>query len=137
MDRIRAASTLVVLLLGTASAQAVPAFLVASRFTNEVLGYDQAGNPTGAFASGGGLVNPVGLTYGPDGNLYVASGNTNQVLRFDGSTGAPLGVFAQGNGLTAPRNLCFGPDGHMYVCSGGNARVLRFDGASGAVLRSE
>lgn len=108
--------------------------LVTSRFTDEVLRYDASGAFLGAFASGGGLDNPVGLTFGPDGELYVASGETDQVLRYDGASGAFLGVFAQGGGLDAPRQVNFGPDGHLHVASGATNRVLRFDGASGAFL---
>ena len=58
--------------------------LVSSRFNNSVLRYDET---TGAFidafvASGsGGLDNPDGLVKGPDNNLYVASFNSNSVLR--------------------------------------------------------
>ena len=29
---------------------------------------------------------PIGLTFGPDKNLYVAD-NNNQILRYDGATG--------------------------------------------------
>ena len=109
--------------------------LVASRFTDEVLRYDgTTGAFVGVFASGGGLDNPVGLTFGPDGNLYVASGNNNKVLRYDGTTGAFLGQFNAASGLQGPRQLNFGPDGDLYVASGSNARILRFDGTSGASL---
>ncbi|MBK8101652.1 MAG: NHL repeat-containing protein [Planctomycetes bacterium] len=110
------------LAMTSAGAQS-PTLLVSSRFSDQILGYDQNGAFTGVFARGGGLDNPVGLTFGPDGHLWVASGNTNQVLRFDGQTGAPLGVFAN---VTAPRQLQFGPDGNLYVCSGSTASVLRF-----------
>ena len=65
----------------------------------DILRYDQVtGAFRGVFASGHGLADPLGLTFGPDGNLYVASGNSDQVLRFDGRTGAFLGVFAAGGG---------------------------------------
>jgi streptogramin lyase len=97
--------------------------LVTSRFTNQVLAYGPTGQFLSVFASGGGLVNPVGATFGPDGHLYVASANTNQVLRFDGSTGAPLGVLGT---VTAPRNLNVGPDGLLYICSGSTGRVVRY-----------
>ena len=33
----------------------------------------------------GGLDNPFDLTYGPDGNLYVSSNLTGEVLRFRGT----------------------------------------------------
>ena len=47
----------------------------------------------------GGLVRAQGLTFGPDGNLYVSSSVNDQVLRYDGSTGAFLDAFvSQGSG---------------------------------------
>lgn len=56
----------------------------------------------------GGLVNPEGLTFGPDNHLYVASTGTSQIRRFDGSTGAFLSTFVnnQPAGL-APTFLTF------------------------------
>ena len=85
------------------------------------------------FASGGGLDNPIGLTFGPDGHLYVGSGDTNQVLRYDGATGAFLGVFASSPLLNGVRHVNFGPDGDLYVANGGGDNIVAFDGVSGAV----
>ena len=39
--------------------------------------------------------------------LYVSSGHTDQVLRYDGTTGDFLGVFAQGGGLDLPSGMTF------------------------------
>ncbi|MGC8785490.1 MAG: PEP-CTERM sorting domain-containing protein, partial [Armatimonadota bacterium] len=41
----------------------------------------------------GGLNEPQGMEYGPDGNLYVCSNDQHAVLRFDGQTGAFIDAF--------------------------------------------
>jgi hypothetical protein len=103
--------------------------------------------PTGS----GGLSFPQGLVFGPSGrgaaqfDLYVASAQTNRILRYDGGTGAFLGVFAgddpstpadEGGGLERPLGLTFGPDGNLYVANASyltdkNPAVLCFQGPSG------
>src|SRR5262249_18724759 len=64
-------------------------------------------------ANSAGLNEPEDLVFGPDGNLYVASSNTFQVLRYDGTTGAPVGsgvfVPAGSAGLNNPTFLVFTP----------------------------
>lgn len=131
----RLALATLALLASPVRASAQDTLFVTSRFSDEVLRYDAtSGDFLGVFASGGGLDNPVGLTFGPDGDLYVASGDTNQVLRYDGNTGAFVGVFASGGGLNGTRQVNFGPDGDLYVSSGASNRVLRYDGTSGAFL---
>jgi streptogramin lyase len=69
-------------------------------------------------------------------DLLVSSWNTDEVLRYDDSTGAFLGAFvsAGSGGLGAPRGLTFGPDGNLYVNSFGTDQVLRYDGSTGAFL---
>jgi DNA-binding beta-propeller fold protein YncE len=94
------------------------------------------GASLGVFTSGGGLNDPVGLSFGPDGNLYVASRVTDNVLRFNGQTGAFVDEFvAEGSGgLQDPHGLVFGPDGNLYVASQGTSSVLRYDGQTGAFI---
>jgi outer membrane protein assembly factor BamB len=100
----------------------------------------------------GGLTRPRTPVFGPDGNgdgiqdLYVASADTSEVLRFNGATGAFLDTFVTANsgGLLSPSDLAFGPDGALYVsCAGnlpgippanGQGSILRYDGTTGAFL---
>ncbi|MCK6445264.1 MAG: NHL repeat-containing protein [Planctomycetes bacterium] len=64
----------------------------------------------------GGLDAPTGLTFGPDGKLYVASGNTDSVLRYDAATGAFVDVFVApgAGGSDFPTFLAFRPDAAVY-----------------------
>ena len=62
-----------------------------------------------SFASGGGLVGPVGVVFGPDGNLYVSGSTSNNIVRYNGSTGAFIDVIGSGNGLSSPGRMVFAP----------------------------
>lgn len=81
----------------------------------------------------GGLLTPNGVTIGPDGDLYVSSQDTDQVLQFVGPGKAGEGnfvkVFASGNNLDYPYGLLWGPDGNLYVSSRNTDRILRFNSA--------
>ena len=111
---------------------------VGSHEATEILRYEGPSGPNpGAFlgtfvpAGSGGLANPVGLLFGPDGrndgklDLYVASSvvyltgsssesfaarpGTSEVLRYDGTTGAFLGTFVtpDSGGLQLPMFMTF------------------------------
>jgi hypothetical protein len=119
-------------------------------FSGRVLRFQgPAGLQPGAFldefvpAGYGGLSHPVGMVFGPDGNLYVSSAATNNVLRYNGTTGEFLGAFvpSRSAGLLHPKGLVFGPDGDLYVAHGGitfgsepnsPSAVLRFQGPFGS-----
>ena len=77
---------------------------------------------------------PQEITFGPDGNLYVANAPLNGVYRYDGDTGAFIDVFASGGGLDAPTGIAFGPDGDFYVANFPSNNILRFDGETGAFI---
>lgn len=100
-----------------------------------VLRYSLTGEFLGVAASGGGLARPYGNAFAPDGSLFVSSFRTNQILRYDGTTGAFLGVFASDNngglgtvnGLNGPNGLLFAPDGSLYVTTEGTVNTATGD----------
>ena len=130
-----------------------------------VLRYD---GTTGAFLAefvpggSGGLGLPSALTFGPDGNLYVAStsafaaGSLDAVLRYQGPSGKRPGAFIDvfvppgSGGLLSPVGVIFGPDGNgdgrqdLYVSSGELTglgadqgrlgTITRYDGVTGAFI---
>jgi sugar lactone lactonase YvrE len=98
------------------------------------------GASLGSFVLGGsgGLVSPRSLTFGENGNLFVANG-TGAVLQFDAVTGAPVAptpfVDANGNGggpLDA-YGLKF-RGGVLYVSSLLYDEVMAFDATDGTYL---
>jgi WD40 repeat protein len=110
--------------------------IVSSDFNNSVQMYDTNGNYIRALVpnGGGGLGSPQGICVGPDGNIYVSSATTDQVLRY-APDGTSLGQFQTGGGLDQPWYLRFGPDGNLYVSSSLTSQVLCYDGQTGAFLR--
>ena len=92
----------------------------------------------------GGLSSGQEMIFHTDGLLYVASGNTNQILRFDDTTGAFVDVLVgddtatpgvdESGGLVTPHGIIFGPDGNFYVTARISNRVLRYDGLTGAFI---
>jgi streptogramin lyase len=102
--------------------------LVSSLLTDEVLEYNLK---TGAFvkafvsAGSGGVSGPAGLLYGPDGDLYLASVDNNEVLRYDGRTGTFIDVYAQLDTMGGITGMVFGPDGALYACTRFSNSVVR------------
>jgi glucose/arabinose dehydrogenase len=68
------------------------------------------------------------MTFGPDGNLYVANYNQS-VDYYDGTTGEFIGSFYAPGNFSAT-DVTFGPDGSIYVASNNLPNIDRFDGTT-------
>jgi hypothetical protein len=69
----------------------------------------------------------VGIAWGPDDNLYVATQNTAGVQRYNGTTGAFMDDFVPpgSGGLTAPFHISFASINRSPDCSSAQAAVAR------------
>ncbi len=128
--------------IGLITLPAQAALLVSSSSDNSIKQYDDT---TGAYirdfvtSGSGGLLNPQGLTLGPDGNLYVSSSGTNSVKKYDGTTGNYVNDFVvSGSGtLYQPNGLTFGTDNNLYVAntiqsnSSESSAVIKYEGTTG------
>ena len=128
-------------LLIVSSGQAVAGFandlLATDLNTGKVFAFDPTtGASLGSFNT---MANPRGITIGPDGNIYVNSSLTNNVAKYDGTTGALINanfVPAGDHGLGLAYGMQFGPNGNLYVSSFSTNSVLEYNGATGAFIQS-
>lgn len=120
-----------------------PELLVCSFVADSVARFDLAtGAFLGNFEAGVGLDGALGITVGPDGLVYVASEESNSVLRY-GSDGSFVDAFViddprtmddETGALAGPGAVLFGADGRLYVSSFDSDAILRYDGATGAFI---
>lgn len=69
---------------------------------------------------------PSGVAFGPDGDLFVSSEDTNEVARFDTSNGTLLDTISDGNSTFQPTGLAFDSNGDLFVGDRNNGEVRRF-----------
>jgi WD40 repeat protein len=116
---------------------------VTSIGSGEVLRYD---GQTGAFidafisgvahdSSGGFDVGPLSLAFGPNGDLYVTNDLTNEVERYNGTTGALVATFGSSH-LSSPTGLVFDGSGNLYVASYNDNTIQEFVASTGAFVRT-
>ncbi len=109
-------------------------WLITTHSGDDVLLYDDHAKSLQVHVSpgSGGLSGARGLTFGPDGDLFVCSaGKFNWAILRYRHTGQFKNSFASGGGLVHPYQGIFGPDGQFYVSGQDNDGVVWFDGKTG------
>jgi hypothetical protein len=108
---------------------------------------EQPGQFLGVVCNTGIDSRPSELTFGPDGNLYVACLNytnggaskSGTINRYEGPSGPSPGQFIDAfvpkgdGGVEYPRSPMFDSQGHLYVTDGPLNEVLRYQGPSEAL----
>lgn len=100
-------------------------------FSETILRFSSTGDCLENFVLPRSRSGPVGLAFGPDGNLYVANHGDNTIHRYS-RTGADLGVFAT-TGLNMPTGVAFDSQGRLVVCNYGDGTLTLYS-ATGALL---
>lgn len=100
--------------------------------------YGRVSSATGHAAPGGErneMLLPAAVTIGPRGEIWVADGHNNRLVRY-AEGGEVLGTVTSG-GLRRPTGLATGPEGSVYVASSFSNQILRFasDGGTPTVVR--
>lgn len=109
------------------------------RFTESAsnVSYTGSGDPHIFVPTGsGGLTSATGVAQGPDGNIYVSSHDSGQILKYNGKTGASMGVFVTlpndynpGDGMfdapAAPAHLEF-YNNSLYISDNFGGRVVSY-----------
>uniref|UniRef100_A0A7S0UCQ0 Uncharacterized protein n=1 Tax=Hemiselmis andersenii TaxID=464988 RepID=A0A7S0UCQ0_HEMAN len=92
--------------------------LVSSYHRNRILVLDaETGKKLREFG-GDELKRPVGMAVAPfGGEVLVSSHVTNEVLRYNASSGTHTGYFARGFGLWAPTGVAVGGDLSVWVAT--------------------
>jgi len=72
-----------------------------------------------------------GLTFGPDGDLYVGNFLQANVTRYDGTTWEVKSVTPNDGVMGGPNGIHFAPNGNLMVLSGGFNKILEYDVSDG------
>ena len=104
-------------------ASSPPDTFYVTNFGNGTVEKLTAGGVGSVFAN---TVNPTGLAFDADGNLFVASDDPNSYsIRKFSPTGSDLGVFAN-TGLSSPLAIAFDGGYNLYVANAGSSTIEKF-----------
>ncbi|MEZ4912571.1 MAG: hypothetical protein R2798_00770 [Chitinophagales bacterium] len=112
--------------------------LNASFFQDVILGFDGTTYTAEGQGTNGSCVldGTYDMAIGPNGNLFISSSLTNEVLQFDINSISCIGAFvtAGSGGLDNPRGITFLPNGNLLVNSHNSGQILEYDGTTGAFI---
>jgi sugar lactone lactonase YvrE len=117
-------------------------FYVAGQDTNNVVHYSKTGQLLEALdsANTAGVSAPQGVTFGPDGMLYVASLGNGKVVRYDTERRSFKDAFTtvsvQGIAKPMPIEPRFDSDGNLTVSTFEGGRILKYQGPRTEALNS-
>jgi sugar lactone lactonase YvrE len=117
---------LVAVLVVAASFQAIATVrgqIFVAENSSRIEQFTPAGGVGSIFSSDGLLNWPNGMAFDSAGNLYVANGNANTIVKFTGGTPSPF----IGANLNNPVGMAFDGSGNLYVANSGNGTIWKFD----------
>ena len=114
-------------------------FIVSSSENNLIFRYVYTENSESifkdVFVNDEKIKNPQSLVFGSDDNLYVSSFDTDEILRFHGTTGKFIDVFASSGGLDGPVGMLFDDDtSSLFVSSKNSDQIFKYDSKTGDFL---